>query len=331
MKLSINKAFSGGTPLLKEQEAPRPLMDADKRGSGVSMNFIVGVLLAVLGIFILWLYAIAPQLRGRPYMAELSKYDYAHRGLHNAERGIPENSLAAFRLAAESGFGIELDVQLTADNQVVVVHDPSLGRVCGVETAVKDMSLSQLQACRLEGTEEGIPTLKQALDAIGRRTPVIVELKYYNNTSVICPLVWEILKDYEGLYCVQSFNPLIVKWFRDHHPEVIRGQLMEGVQKNDILSSSAAFAGRNLLSNFLTRPNFEAYKYQSRSRPSMWLAKNVFGMPEISWTVTDMETYHYLKNQNCIVIFEGFEPFAEKKPVPAANPTTEKATGTATF
>lgn len=313
MKLTLSKALPCGR----------------KRGNGVFMNILFGITLALLALFILWLYAIAPQMNKRPSMKPFAKYDYAHRGLHNAEKGIPENSLKAFRLAAESGFGVELDVQLTADHQVVVIHDDNLQRVCGVDLNVRDLTYDQLQTYPLSGTEETIPTLQQALDAIGRRTPVIVELKHYNPVKTLCPLVWEILEKYTGLYCIESFQPLIVKWFKDNQPQVVRGQLMERLEKNDQLNKFEAFVGRNLLTNFLTRPNFEAYDYHNRSRASMWLAKNLLNMAEVSWTVKDPETYKKLKNKNCIVIFEGFEPFTEVKTISTKNGTLDKTVGAA--
>lgn len=87
--------------------------------------------------------------------------------------------------------------------------------------------------------------------------------------------------------------------------------------------------GRNLFTNFLSRPNFEAYDYHTRSRASMWLAKNLLGMTEFSWTVKDPETYRKLKEKNCIIIFEGFEPFVEAKTVSTSKKPLEKAVGAA--
>ena len=285
------------------------------RGNGVFMNMLVGIGLLVLALFLLWMFAIAPQMFQRPSLTTLAKYDYAHRGLHNAERGIPENSLLAFRIAAESGFGIELDVQLTRDQQVVVFHDEDLSRVCGQNLKVCDLTYDELQKFPLLGTSETIPTLRDALAAIGRRTPVIVELKYYSEYQLLCPKVFAVLSEYKGAYCVESFNPLVVKWFKDHQPQVIRGQLMTQVEPNKQVNKFEAFWGRNLFSNFITRPHFEAYQYEYRNRPSMWLAKNMLGMQEISWIITDIDTYRQLKNDNCIIIFEGFEPYKEVRPV----------------
>lgn len=305
------------------------VLTAKWRGKRIPLGRIwkemyVAFLLAGLFLLIFWLWAIAPQMWNRPDMTELKKYDYAHRGLHNNEKGIPENSLPAFRLAAESGFGIELDLQLTKDDQVVVHHDRNIKRLCGEDVEIRSLTLAELQNYHLLETEETIPTFQEALMAIGRRTPVIVEIKGYTNASKICPLVWEILQEYEGLYCVESFNPLAVKWFRKNQPKVIRGQLMNKLKKGqEGLSGTAAFFGRNLFTNFLARPHFEAYCFSERRNASLFVAKRLFGMQECSWTITSWEDYHAVKQMDSLCIFEGFEPFAEPQRI--AKPLVELA------
>lgn len=275
------------------------------------MTIILALLLCAAFILFVWLWLIAPQMKKRPDLTEFRRYDYAHRGLHNNEKGIPENSLMAFRLAAEKGFGIELDLQLTCDKKVVVHHDHSLKRLCEKDIKISDLTYEELKTYRLLQTNEQIPTLEQTLQAVGRRVPLIVELKSYNDVNEICTLAYDILKGYQGLYCIESFDPRIVRWFRINAPHIVRGQLMEEVRKNSQIGALEAFLGRNLCSNFLTRPNFEAYDYHKRNRPSMWLAKRVFAMPEVSWTVRDWKAYKALKKDGCIIIFEGFEPHKE--------------------
>lgn len=280
------------------------------------MTIIIAILLCLAFLLFVWLWLIAPQMKKRPDLTEFRRYDYAHRGLHNNEKGIPENSLLSFRLAAEKGFGIELDLQLTRDKKVVVHHDHSLKRLCGKDIKISELTFEELQKYRLLDTNEQVPTLEQALQAVGRRVPLIVELKHYNDTNELCTLTYDILKGYQGTYCIESFDPRIVRWFRINAPHIVRGQLMEELKKNNEISGLEAFFGRNLCSNFLTRPNFEAYDYHKRNRPSMWLAKRVFAMPEVSWTVRDWKVYRKLKQDGCIIIFEGFEPHREAKKRP---------------
>lgn len=292
---------------------------------GVLMDIFLPVVLALGALMLLWLYAIAPQMKNRPDFSELAKYDYAHRGLHNAKKGIPENTLKAFRAAAEAGFGMEFDLQLTKDKQVVVHHDESLLRTCGVDKKVSALTLDELRQYPIANTDQVVPTLQETLDAVGRRVPLIVEIKGYQPAEEICPLVWEILKNYRGVFCVESFDPVAVKWFRDYQPQIVRGQLMENLKPGKNLTAFQAFAGRNLLSNFLTRPNFEAYDYHARKRPAMWVARKIFGMQEVSWTVKDWETYYALKRENCMIIFEGFEPIADVKPAAAVTEQTAQS------
>lgn len=277
--------------------------------TGLLKGLLPVVAFSLLALFSLWMYALAPQMDERFQLSDLTEYDYAHRGLHNNGEGIPENSLQSFQLAADSGFGVELDLQLTLDNEVVVFHDESLLRLCGEDQKLPDLTLEDLQAYTLLDTKETIPTLEETLSAVAGRIPIIVEIKIYNgDPEQYCPVIWDALKDYEGLYCIQSFDSLAIKWFRENQPQVLRGQLMSTVSANEQTTEFQAFIQQNLCSNYLTRPDFTAYDCRVRETPAMWVAKNLFSMPEISWTVRDEETYRRLKDDNCIIIFEGFIP-----------------------
>lgn len=265
--------------------------------------------LVLLACVLFWLWAIAPQVAGRPDFTELKKYDYAHRGLHHKENGVPENSLLAFRLAADCGFGMELDLQLTKDNRVVVHHDHSIVRTCGVDKLISDMTYEELKGYRLFCTEERIPLFAEVLALVKGKTPLIVELKGYNDVNTLCILAMEELKNYEGLYCVESFDPRIVRWFRQNHPGIIRGQLMEHLQRGkNGMSGAQAFFGRNLMTNFLTRPNFEAYDFNWRNNISLRAARRVFGMQEVSWTLRSEEAFRLAKSAGNLCIFEHILP-----------------------
>lgn len=144
----------------------------------------------------------------------------AHRGLH--EPGVPENSLSAFRAAAVAGYGVELDVYLSRDEVPVIVHDASLGRMTGTDVRIGQLTVAQLAEVRLEGSDEHIPTLAEALSVL-RDVPVMVEIKQprirpgklEDRTAVV-------LDTHEGPYCVASFNPGTVRWFRRRRPDTIR-------------------------------------------------------------------------------------------------------------
>ncbi len=265
----------------------------------------------ILALAIFWLFSIAPRMSDRPSFDSLRKFDYAHRGLHTADKSIPENSMAAFENAVNHGYGMEFDLQLTRDKQVVIHHDNSLKRICGVDKLISDLTLEELQEIKLYDTEFTCPLFSDVLKMVDGRTPLIIEYKSYNNSNELCPIAWEILKDYKGEYCVESFSPVMVEWFKDNHPEVIRGQLMGGFtgkKGTEIPSIVGAFLARNLFSNIMARPDFEAYDYHFRSNFSLRTARKLFKIQEVSWTVRDKKTFDQLKKDDCICIFEGFTP-----------------------
>ena len=274
------------------------------------MNLFVAVILCILAVFAaVWLWAIAPKLRGRPDFFEFKKYDYAHRGLHDLKKSVPENSLLGFQLAERGGFGMEFDLQLTKDKRVVVHHDAGLKRSCKEDKYIADMTWDELKEYKLFGTEEHIPLLSQVLEGIEGRTPLIIELKGYNDPAELCQLAMKELENYKGLYCIESFDPRIVRWFWKNRPQIVRGQLMCRYKKGDGgISAFQAFCATHLLSNWYTRPNFEAYDLHTRDIPSMWAVKRVFGMQEVSWTIRSMEEYKRTKELGSLCIFEHIVP-----------------------
>lgn len=281
-------------------------MNAAGETGGLPVLAWVLIVLAVL--FCVWLWLIGPKMGKRPDFREFRKFDYAHRGLHNLENGVPENSMRALTLAELAGYGMEFDLQLTKDKQVVVHHDASIKRSCGVDRKVAEMTYEELQEYRLFGTEETVPLFREVLSVLDGRTPLIIELKDYNDTDELCTLAMEELEGYKGLYCVESFDPTIVRWFWKNRPEIVRGQLMCRFKKGDNhMSGWQAFCGRNMLTNWYTRPNFEAYDIHTRDIPAMGAAKGL-GMQEVSWTIRDWEEYERTKKLGSLCIFEHILP-----------------------
>lgn len=229
--------------------------------------------------------------------------NFAHRGLHARDKSVPENSLTAFRLASEMGYGIELDVQLSKDGQVVVFHDDDLKRVCGVDKGVCELDYSELRQLRLCGTDEYIPLFTEVLETIAGRSPLIVELKTGARNRELCEKTYAILSTYRGDVCIESFNPLIVAWFRRHAKDLVRGQLAmpKKYYGDDVKPLQASLLSRCLL-NFLARPQFIAY----RIGPKPLLVKlcERMGAMRIAWTS------HEPRNEkgNDGVIFEFYKP-----------------------
>ena len=230
---------------------------------------------------------------------------YAHRGLYDNQHGVPENSLPAFRAAAEKGYGVELDVQLSSDGHVVVFHDDTLDRVCGVRGNVVEFTLAELQQMKLLDTAETIPLFTDVLSVLGRGAgPVIVELKSGSRNRELCEKTREILRTWPGVYCVESFDPAIVSWFCRNAPEVIRGQLAQPAE--NYAPDMSRFLARLLSGcrfSCLNRPDFIAYRVGPR--PARVLRMRKKGILLIGWTSRD---YEKDAKENDGVIFEYCAP-----------------------
>ena len=218
---------------------------------------------------------------------ELLLCDYAHRGLHG--RGVPENSLRAFELACEAGKGIELDVQLSRDGEVMVFHDYTLIRMTGVDKKLCEIDRDELCSLSLARSEEKIPTFSEVLALVNGRVPILVELKGEDLSSELCPKVAEQLSAYSGAYCIESFNPLLIKNMRKQMPKAYCGLLYTNVcrdkQKTNVLNillTAMAF-------NFLARPDFIAYNKLDRDSFFVRLTTKFYRAPKFVWTVKNEE------------------------------------------
>ena len=150
---------------------------------------------------------------------------FCHRGLHN-NKDVPENSRAAFLRAAEQGFGSELDVYLTKDGRLIVHHDATLKRMCGMNLSPYRIT-GKLEDYPLLGTKECIPLFSDVLKDLGDKGKLIVEIKTTSRVEATCKAVYDALKDFPGKWCIESFNWAITDWWVKHHPEVIIGQLYD--------------------------------------------------------------------------------------------------------
>lgn len=251
-------------------------------------------------------------LKGRsshPGMEALRGWGYAHRGLHS--EGIPENSMAAFRAALEKGYGIELDIHLMKDGNLAVIHDASLLRTAGVDVQIEDLTAEDLENYRLEGTDEKIPLFREVLELYDGKAPMIVELKPMNlNHAALAEAACDLLESYQGVYCMESFDPRCVQWLKQNRPHIIRGQLTENFVANDNkLHPAIRFALTHNLLNFATVPDFVAYKFADRKDSfTTALCRNVWDIQGVSWTIKTQEDYETAVQEGWLPIFEGFEP-----------------------
>lgn len=262
----------------------------------------------VLALAALYLFLIAPALK-KPDDSALRGWLYAHRGLHDGNRQVPENSMEAFRRAAESGYGIELDVHLTRDGRLVVHHDGSLKRVCGVDRRIRDLTYQELCAIPLPDSSV-IPLFTQVLSLVDGRVPLIVEVKHESGAAAVAQATLETLRTYRGPCCVESFHPLAVRYFRKHAPDIVRGQLAMGYPwKKGESSRLVHFGLKSLLINALGRPHFIAYSVPDDHSLSMWLMKHVFHPYLAGWTIRSQQVLDDALNQGYrYPIFELFCP-----------------------
>ena len=246
---------------------------------------------------------------GHPGMEALRGWGYAHRGLHR--EGVPENSMAAFRAALEKGYGIELDIHLMKDGNLAVIHDASLLRTAGVDVMIEDLTAEDLENYRLEGTDEKIPLFRDVMALYEGKAPMIVELKPMNNNhAALSEAACEILKDYKGVYCIESFDPRCIQWLRKNRPQIIRGQLSENFVAHDKkLHPAIRFLLTHNMMNLATCPDFLAYKFADRKASfTTALCRNVWDIQGVSWTIRCQEDYDTAVQEGWLPIFEGFEP-----------------------
>jgi len=230
----------------------------------------------------------------------------AHRGLYTKDQQVPENSITAFIAARAEGYGIELDVQLSKDDKVVVFHDDCLKRVCGIDTPVNNKSWEELSNIPLFNTSENIPLLSDVLDAIGD-TPVIVELKSAGpNNSRLCEKTLKVLREKGQNWCIESFDPRIVSWFKKNASDVLRGQLSRQPKDMEGISGITAFLLGNLLTNFMARPHFIAYE-NVKLPLTVKLCKTMKPM-NVIWTIIPEHDILKCEEENDTIIFEYFKP-----------------------
>ena len=268
------------------------------------LSVLVGVLGALVLLSLVYvLFLVRPRAK-QPSDARLL-CDYAHRGLHGG--GVPENSLAAFEKACAEGFGIELDVQLSSDGEVMVFHDYTLVRMTGVEKKVCDLTAEELGELCLAETEEKIPTLREVLALVDGRVPLLVELKGENGNTSLCPKVAALLSEYRGPYCIESFNPLLLRAMRKELPDVFYGLLYTNLwreKKGNKKRSMLDLLLSVMFFNFLAKPNFVAYKEIYRDELCVRLATKFYRAPRFVWTVRSEENLALAHRLSEYPIFE---------------------------
>lgn len=263
-------------------------------------------------IILIYLYLIMPSIGRKEIKDKFVGVNFAHRGLHDIKNGIPENSLAAFKNAVDHGYGVEFDVQLTSDNVAVVFHDDSLERMCGVDMKIYEMTYEEISDMKLLGTDNYIPLLTDVIKVIDGQVPILMEIKMHNLDTKVCTIANDIMKDYQGLYCMESFQPLAVRWYRKNRPDIMRGQLSTHFGVEDLrrarFENPAQWLVHHLLTNHFCRPDFIAYSYKRPNTVSRNIVRHLYKTPQFAWTIRSQGAMEEVNKKFDNFIFEQFIP-----------------------
>ncbi len=210
----------------------------------------------------------------------------AHRGLHDFRQGAPENSMAAFQRGIDRGVAMELDLHLTADGHLAVLHDSSLWRMCGVSGKVEEWTMSDLKKLRLKNTQQRIPTLPEVLDLVRGKAPLLIEIKHDPSQPVgkLESALVRLLAGYGGGVILESFHPPVLAWLRKNAPQYFRGQLGE-VDPESLLHRLYV---RHWMFNPMVQPDFIAFRIQDIDF-RLRLACKRRNIPLLGWTIRNQQ------------------------------------------
>ena len=236
----------------------------------------------------------------------------AHRGLHDAAAGVIENTASAFAAAIDGGFAIETDLQISGDGEAMVHHDFALGRLTHGSRQLAAMTAAGLKDVPFRATTDRMMTLGELCGFVAGRTPMVVELKSrFDGDHRLAARAVQVLQSYAGLVAVMSFDPGVVQALRELAPGLPRGIVAERDYEHEEWHTLTPRQRRELA--FLlhaprTRPHFVAYHVKGLPSPAPLVARYLFGLPVLSWTVRTPDDRERAKRWADQMIFEGFRP-----------------------
>lgn len=253
------------------------------------------------------------QNTGRPSLDWLTARPIAHRGLHNAALGVIENSLSAADAAISGRFGIECDVQLSADGEAMVFHDFNLDRLTDTVGPVVARTAAELGAIGLNGSDDTIPTLAALVDLLAGRMPLVIEIKSrFDGDLALTRRTVEIVKQHGGQpIALKSFDPGIIASLRALAPTIPRGIIAMSdysYPDYDGLDAGAKHALANLLHFNESRPDFLSWKVADLPSAAPFLCRSALAMPVMTWTVRTQEDREKASLHADQMVFEGFRP-----------------------
>lgn len=236
----------------------------------------------------------------------------AHRGLHDAARGIIENMPGAVQAAIAGHFTIEVDIQLTADGEAMVHHDGVLGRLTEGEGPLLGKTAAELRAIAFKGTAEHMMSLGDLCALVAGRVPLVVEVKsHFDGDRKLVTRMAEVLGGYSGPVVGMSFDPDQVLALRQIMPKLPRGIVAQRNYDDEYwkpLTDAQRDSMLYLRHGFRTEPHFVAFWVNQLPAPAPWIARNIFGCPLLAWTVRTPEQRAQAARYADQMIFEGFVP-----------------------
>jgi glycerophosphoryl diester phosphodiesterase len=244
----------------------------------------------------------------------LTRRPIAHRGLHDARQGVIENTLSAAARAVEKGYSIEVDLLLSADGEVVVFHDDTLDRLTGASGRVDARTMAELRAIPMKGTTDRICSLPELLALVDGRVGLCLELKSEfprRAEERLVRRVAEELAGYRGPVVTKSFDPEVVEAANRIMPGIAHGIVADDASDLDYygrFTRIERFALRHLLHAPRSRPKFVSYGIRDLPAVGPWVARHVFGLPVITWTVRTAADRARARAHADQIVFEGFDP-----------------------
>lgn len=243
------------------------------------------------------------------YDTWIVKEPIAHRGLFN--ENIPENSISAFKNAIKNNISIELDVVALSDGTPVVFHDSKLARMTGQDGFISNCSLDDIKNLNLLKTNESIPTLKQALDVIAGKVPVLIEIKNFGNVGSLEKEVWKLLQSYNGEYAVASYNPYTLEWFKNNAPQIKRCQVASFFKNKEITGIRRFYLKRMSFNKKISEPHF--ILYSADDMPNKYTKKYFGQIPVLTFTIRNSESENLVKEFSDNFLFDSYIPNLIKK------------------
>ncbi len=236
----------------------------------------------------------------KPDIDWLTARPIAHRGLHDLNNTCWENTLTAFKHAAERNYSIECDVQLSRDGVAIVFHDYVLKRLTGIDGNASELTAADLADLQIGGTGDQIPTLADMLNLVGGRVPIVIELKgNFGHDAGLLAAVASALKGYSGPVAVMSFAHWLVRGFHDEMPDIPAGLVVEGTKPRELEAHFSMLAHD---------PDFISVDVEDLPNPFITVVREKLGLPVITWTVKDARTVALTRAHADQMTFEGFDP-----------------------